>query len=120
MAVQSSSRGKVVGPQAYIFTLSQLKVSIRCGQQFWSRLMTCGFVTWHRYASSQQLYTFLRGNRVAQTKLQVDDSCYEVSHAGCLSIDESHFTPPPLALSLLPLWSIKPLLLHMAAAFVCL
>jgi len=59
----------------YIYTLAQPKVIIRCGQQFWSRLMSCGFVTWHQYASTQQLYTFLRGNRVAQTRLQVDGSC---------------------------------------------
>ena len=59
----------------HIHTLSQPKVSICCGQQFWSRLITCGFVTLHQYASTQHLYTFLRGNRVAQTRLQVDGSC---------------------------------------------
>ncbi|DBA93922.1 TPA: hypothetical protein ACH3X3_013960 [Trebouxia sp. C0006] len=95
MAVKSSSHAAIVGPQAYIYiyTLAQPKVSIRCGQQFWSRLMSCGFVTWHQYASTQQLYTFLRATEWhkpgCKLMVAVKECCMQV-----VSQSMSHISTP--------------------------
>ena len=73
----------------YIYTLSQPEVSIRCGQQFWSRLMSCGFVTWHQYASTQQLYTFFEGQQSGTNQVAVRECRMQV-----VSQSMSHISTP--------------------------